>query len=271
MKLGVRIRNTFGRISALGPRVLGVAVLIFGLLYIPAFVHGMVSIWLLAFSFLIAFRFRIGIENLSNAIEHLNSLKISSHYWCFFRLCCECAFYMLLPLSYFYALYVTEYWAWPAFNGFRLDDSIGFFELLQSISFADIGSPYDHPSLYLSAVTNIQAYSVLLFLFALVGVSYGKYGKNIFRQEYLGLGCSPRNLQKRYQGRMYIGFYLAISMMLASFMQNHMESYYAVIVREKEINLVEYFVTSFGEVFLPYALFILVMKVFLSFFREFSK
>ena len=70
---------------------------------------------------------------------------------------------------------------------------------------------------------------------------------------------------------MYIGFYLAISMMLASFMQNHMESYYAVIVREKEINLVEYFVTSFGEVFLPYALFILVMKVFLSFFREFSK
>lgn len=165
--------NNLARLKS--PVLCGCAAIFIGLLYIPAFIYGILGIWLIGMSGLIGWRFRLGIEKLNVDIDEKDPQNIRPYHLKVLILCQECVFYTTLPFLYFYIVYVQGTWEWSRFNGHTFDEQIDLFSLVPYLDLTKIASPYESPSLFIMATSIVQAFIIFVGLLLIAGKSYSGY------------------------------------------------------------------------------------------------
>lgn len=253
------------------PSVVGTLTIAFGLLYIPAFVYGVVSIWLCIFAGMIALRFRLGIERLNAEIDEVDPPKIRKYHARVALLCLKCMFYMSLPALVFYQIYISGTSDWPTLDGYRFDDMIGLLTLLPSISFSDIANPYERPDLYLISIVSLQAHITLFALFLVAGKSYWRYGVRTMKP--LIPKDPPEHLRGWYNYKsfyirnLYLLFYAILALIIQGIAYQLFNEIYFITFQAGNNSLMFFISIDFGCLLFMYAIFFCILSMMLRFFE----
>ncbi len=159
------------------PSVLSALCIAFGLLYIPAFMYGVMSIWLVIMSCLLGLRFRAGIEKLNTQIDAKDPNNIWPYHGRVVLLNIECFLCSFIP--FFLILYIDSKVGnlrYPC-EGRSVDQVINFFPFLSNSFLFDFSSICHHNKGPIIATGHVFVYFTLFSLFLLAGKSYWNYSK----------------------------------------------------------------------------------------------
>lgn len=161
----------------LRPGVLSALSVAFGLLYIPVFVFGVVSIWLIIMSCLIGLRFRAGIKKLNAQIDKKSPKNVWPYHWRMLLLNIECILYSFMP--FFLILYIDSEVTnlrYPC-EAASFDQITNFFPFISKSFLFDFSSMCHHDKGPIIATGHALVYFTLVSLFIFAGKSYWNYSK----------------------------------------------------------------------------------------------
>ena len=130
-------------------------------LFVPAFMLGVVSVWVVVFGVFVALRFREGLKSLNEKMSEAQDAKLLRPRLRFWALVAECILYSYIAFGSFLYVYGGGYFNWPAV-AVGLDGLLGFPE-----NFYLIGKIPDL-SFFVSAFTYVLGASNSLFILLVV-------------------------------------------------------------------------------------------------------
>ena len=142
--------------------------------FIPAFMYGVVSIWTLVFSLVIALRFRAGLVDLNQKIDEVEDITKFYPRLSLWAIVGECVLYSYIAFGIFLIIYGLDSNDWPSIDTQRLDDQIDFWSLFARLHKMNMADRYLDVFQFVAASATMSSF---IFICAFILLSTRQYCK----------------------------------------------------------------------------------------------